>query len=170
MDAKPQHLTTRKHLVHINGRLHEVSTYHDKKGKVLHKEVSPLMIEFYLWDVMQVIVGAGILAIPVGFTEESWEISRNIPIPNILVFLGISLLFISVFVYYNYYRLHLKTHWDEYLKRIIFTYLLSFLVVALLLTLIDRAPWVTNTIVAIKRTILVTFPASMSAAVADTLK
>ena len=170
MSRKQSNLTTKRRLVHISGKPHEVKTYYDEHGNILHKEVVPLMIEFYLWDVMQVIVGAAILAIPVGFTEEAWEISKRLPWPNILIFLGISVLFISVFVYYNYYRLHISTHRWEFLKRVFFTYLLAFMVVALLLTLIDRAPWLANTTLAIKRTILVAFPASMSAAVADTLK
>ena len=43
------------------------------------------------------------------------------------------------------------------------------MMVGLILTLIDKAPWSTDMILAIKRTALAAFPASMSAAVANML-
>ena len=43
-------------------------------------------------------------------------------------------------------------------------------VVAVLLTIIDKCPWGIDNLVAIKRVIIVAFPASMSAAVSDMLK
>jgi hypothetical protein len=36
-----------------------------------------------------------------------------------------------------------------------------------LLSIIGKAPWQTDTLLAVKRTIIVTFPASMSATVSD---
>ena len=56
------------------------------------------------------------------------------------------------------------------MKRACSTYFISFMVVALLLTLIQRTPWNTDWIIAFKRVVIVTFPASMSAAVADVIK
>jgi uncharacterized membrane protein len=38
------------------------------------------------------------------------------------------------------------------------------------LTLLDKAPWQTDSILALKRTIIIAFPASLSAAVADMIK
>ena len=49
----------------------EVTMIHDEKGNLLHKIISPLMVEFYAHDVLQVIIGASILAIPVAFTGAS---------------------------------------------------------------------------------------------------
>ena len=43
-------------------------------------------------------------------------------------------------------------------------------VVALLLTIIQKCPWGVDNILAIKRVIIVAFPASMSATVSDTIK
>jgi hypothetical protein len=44
------------------------------------------------------------------------------------------------------------------------------LVVGLLLTIIQKCPWGTDNLLAVKRILIVAFPASMSAAVSDTLK
>jgi uncharacterized membrane protein len=127
-------------------------------------------LEFQPRDVMQLIVGAAILAVPVGFTEETWRLGDTLPIGNVFGLLAISLLFISLFVYYNYYRHHFKEQWDECIKRVISTYLVAFLVVGILLTIIQKAPWAMDWLLAVKRTIIVAFPSSMSAAVADMIK
>lgn len=162
---------TKKEIIRVAGKLKEVIMVHDEKGNILHKIVSPLMVEFYPRDVIQVIVGATILAIPVAFTEETWRLGEILPLYKVFGIMGMSFFFIAVFVYYNFYRKELMhDHWDEFLKRVISTYIISFTVVALILTLIEQAPWATNHILAIKRVILVAFPASMSAAVADMIK
>ena len=147
-----------------------IETVLDKEGITFHKLVSPLSVEFKFKDVLQVIIGASILAIPVGFTEETWNLGATLPISNILGFLALSILFIGAFTYYHYYKNHVKNHWDEFTKRVFFTYLLSFLVVALLLTLIQKTPWSTDWILAFKRVVIVSFPSSLSAAVVDVLK
>lgn len=130
-----------------------------------------ILREFEKKDVIEVLVGASILAIPVGFTEETWRLGESLPISNILGILILSLAFISAFVYYQYHHKHYHPHHaKEFSKRVAFTYLGSFLVVALMLTLIQQAPWSTETVIALKRTVLVTFPASMIALVADMFK
>ena len=147
-----------------------------KKGEriihedVLHKMINPLTHEFHIKDTLQVVIGATILAVPVGFTEETWRLGESLPWINTLGILAVSLLFISAFVYYNYYRHHLKKHIRKFIQRSLSTYMISFLVVALILTLIERTPWIINTLLAFKRVIIVTLPASMSAAIADVLK
>jgi uncharacterized membrane protein len=161
---------TDQEIVRVAGRLKEITTIRDEAGNILHKIISPLMIEFYPRDVFQVIVGASILAVPVGFTEETWQLGGSLPLANILGLLFLSILFISLFVYHNYYRRRFGTHKKEFFKRVISTYFFSFLIVALILTLIQRAPWNLDWVLALKRVIVVSFPAAMSAAVADTIK
>lgn len=158
-------------VLRIAGKLKEVVTLYDSTGKVIHKFINPLMLEFKPKDFIQIIVGASILAIPVGFTQEVWDLSSTLPDLNILLFFLVSICFISIFVYYNYYRSeHFKNHKIEFLKRVFSTYFLSFLVVGLLLTMIGKAPWTSDLALALKVCTLVTFPASMSAAVADMVK
>jgi uncharacterized membrane protein len=163
-------LRSKREIVKVAGRLRELVTITDARGKVLHSIMNPIMVKFYPRDVMQVIVGASILAIPVAFTEETWNLGESLPLNNILALMMLSLTFISAFVYYNYYRGNMKEHRAEFMKRVLTTYLLSFLVVALLLTIIERAPWESSFTVAFGRVVIVSFPASMSAAVADMIK
>jgi len=129
--------------------------------------------KFYFKDVLQVIIGASILAVPVGFTEETWTLGTILPLPNIIGFMVLSVFFISTFTFYHYFKHKpklTKSHWSEFWKRVFFTYVLAFIVVTIILVLIDKAPWIKEPLLAFKRTVIVTFPASMSAAVADTLK
>ena len=162
--------TQKKELIRLNGKLNEVVSIHDSSGVLLHKVVSPIMVEFHFRDVVQVIVGATILAIPLGYTEETWVMGLSLPLINVLGLMFISMLFISTFVYYNYYQGRFRRHRVHFFRRVISTYVLSFVLVAIVLSLIGKAPWTTDVLLAIKRIIIVTFPASMSAAIADILK
>ena len=151
----------------IAGRLHRVVPILDAAGDVIHFAVKPLMVELRVSDLMQILVGAAILAIPVGFTEETWRLGEMLPLPNVLALGTISVLFIAAFVYFNIYRNALRGHEFEYAKRVVAIYGLSLVVVGLLLTLIQQCPWGINNLLAVKRVVIVAFPASMSAAVAD---
>jgi len=128
------------------------------------------MVEFRPRDLMQIIVGASILAVPVAFTEETWNLGAQLPLANVLALSVLSLLFIAFFVYFNFYRFVFKGHILEYCKRVVAIYVFSLLVVGVLLTIIQKCPWGTNNLLAVKRMLIVAFPASMSAAVSDTLK
>ena len=154
----------------VGGYLKEVLTVIDATGKVVGQTVSPLMVELRPRDIMQIIVGASILAVPVAFTEETWNLGEKLPIANVLALTTVSLIFLAAFIYYNFYRFNLKTHVVEYMKRVTATYVFSLLVVGLILTIIQKCPWGTDYVLALKRIIIVAFPASMSAAVSDTLK
>ncbi|MFC1801467.1 DUF2391 family protein [Nanoarchaeota archaeon] len=166
---KPK-LKSKKEFVRVDGKLKEVVTIHDEKGKILKRVISASKLEFYFRDLLQIMIGASILAIPVGFTEETWRLGENLPMLNIFGLIAITLIFISAFVYHHYYREHLGKHSFEFLKRVFFTYAASFLVVALLLYLINVTPWSTDFVLSFKRVAIVTFPSSMSAAIADVLK
>ena len=58
----------------------------------------------------------------------------------------------------------------EYIKRVVATYFVSLIVVGVILTIIEKCPWKTDYVLAIKRIFIVAFPASMSATIADVLK
>ncbi|MBN1254768.1 MAG: DUF2391 family protein [Deltaproteobacteria bacterium] len=161
---------TKQTIKRIGGYLHRLSPVLDSTGKVVSYVTTPLMVELKPRDIMQIIVGASILAIPVGFTEETWSLGERLPFSNILVLAIISLVFIALFVYFNFYRFQLKNYVFEYIKRVIAIYVLSLIVVGMLLTIIEKCPWGTDTMVALKRIIIVAFPSSMSAAISDTLK
>lgn len=165
-----KNIQTHQEKVRVGGKLKEVVTIKDEKGHVLSKTIRPLMLEFYLRDILQVIVGASLLAVPMSFTEEVWNLGQRLPLINIIGIFVVSITFIFAFVYHNYYKGHVKGHFGELIKRVLGTYLFSILVVGFILSLIQLAPWQTDWLLALKRAILIAFPASMSAAVADMIK
>ena len=154
----------------IGGHLHKIIPVMDSTGKVIHTAISPFMVELKPKDILQIIVGATILAIPVGLTEETWLLAEQLKMRNVLWLGFISLFFISLFVYFNFYRYNLKGYVAQYIKRVIAIYGLSLLTVGLLLTIIEKCPWGVNNLLAIKRIIITALPASMAAAISDTIK
>ncbi|MGF1483454.1 MAG: DUF2391 family protein [Opitutales bacterium] len=157
-------------LKRINGILQSVTPLVDEAGRVVQWAVSPVMVEFKLKDLLQILVGSSLLAVPVAFTEETWNLGERLPLANVLLLGFISLLIIGAFVYYTFYRVGFRQHFFEYLKRVIAIYGVSLLMVGCILTIILQCPWETDPILAIKRIILVGYPASMSAAVTDSIK
>jgi len=126
--------------------------------------------EFKLKDALQVIIGASILAVPVGFTQETWDLGAQLPLLNIMGLFALTVIFIAMFTHFQYHR-HFPRHYTRvFLKRVFFTYLFSFIIVAVILALIQQAPWQTNWLLAFQRTVIVTFPSSLSGAIADTIK
>ena len=154
----------------IGGYLHRVVPIADKSGKILSYALKPLMVEFRPRDVFQVVVGASILAIPVALTEEAWTLGERLPVQNVAYLSILSIVFISTFVYFNFYRFNFSGHVLDYIKRVLGTYFISLIVVGLILTIIQKCPWGTDNILAVKRMIIVAFPASMSATISDTIK
>jgi len=175
---KTKQKNEQSHIDSIGDTIKNVVSLPGDIGQAIQKEMTefllkasaPLRTEFRPKDLLQIIIGASILAVPVGFTQETWDLGRNMHTKNIIILAILSIVFIGMFVYYNYYRGKFLKNWAEFLKRVISTYMFSVLVVAGLLTIIEVAPWQTDLALAIKRVILTTFPASMSAVVADTIK
>lgn len=139
-------------------------------GQVFHRILAPFAVEFSFKDVLQVIVGAALLSIPVSFTEEVWRLGKIMPMKNTIGLILLSILFISAFTYFNYYKGKAQEHWFSFLKRVVLTYVFSFITATILLILIQQAPWQADWILAFKRTAIVSFPAAMSGTLVDTLK
>lgn len=154
----------------IAGYLYKVTPVKDETGNVLSHLLRPLMVEFRPRDLLQVLVGSSLLAIPMAFTAETWELGEQLPIINVIILSLLSLFFIALFVYFNFYRFYLKNNIMQYIIRVISTYLISIAVVAIILTILNKCPWGLDNILALKRIIIVAFPASMSATVSDVLK
>ena len=53
----------------IGGELHRVETVTDDAGDIVARTLTPLMVQFGLRDVAQLIVGASALAIPIAYAE-----------------------------------------------------------------------------------------------------
>jgi len=69
----------------IGGHLHKIIPISDHTGEIINHVISPLMVELRLHDIMQIIVGAATLAIPVAFTEEVWNLGERLPLENVLL-------------------------------------------------------------------------------------
>ena len=153
-----------------NGYLHKVIPIIDKSGEVMDYVLKPFMVEFKPRDVMQVAIGAALLGTPMAFTEEVWVLGSELPLANCLMLSFLSLLLIGVFVYFNFYRFNFKGHEFSYVKRVLGTYLITLSIIALILTIVDKCPWGTDNLLAIKRILIVSFPAAMSGTISDTIK
>ena len=153
----------------VGALLHKVYPIRDSAGKVIQYVAKPLKVELRRRDLAQILVGASILAIPVGFTEEVWVLGSELPSWNVLILGLISVIFIALYVYFTFYRDMFREYQFEYLKRVFAIYILTFTIVGILLTIIGAAPWAVETEVAIKRSVIVAFPASMSAALSDSV-
>jgi len=128
------------------------------------------MTRFNRSDIGELIIGANILAFPVAITEEIWDLSESISLINVSFVALASCIFLSIFIYYH----HGRTGKDNIAKievnRVVATYLVTLLVSAAVLMMLSKLPLLTEPLVALKRVILVAFPASFSATVVDSLK
>ncbi len=167
MDKIHTHETTIKR---ISGYLHRVIPVADHTGKIIHYALKPIMLEFKTRDVLQVMIGAALLAMPVCLTEEAWVLGEVLPMKNVMYVAALSLGLIAIFVYYNFYKVTIKGYVFDFIKRVIGTYVISLAVVALILTILLKCPWGVDNTLAIKRVIIVSFPASLSGTLSDMIK
>lgn len=154
----------------VGGYLHKLVPVVDTSGAVVEHVLRPLMVELRARDLIQILVGSSLLAIPVAFTQEAWDLGRTLPTGNVIALSGVSLLLISLFVGFHFYKGYLGQYIFEYIKRIAAIYLLSLAVVAALLTLIQQCPWSTDWALALRRVVIVGLPASLSATLSDAFK
>ena len=165
-----EHDTQDHSLVRVGGHLHKVTPIVDQAGRTVHHAVTPLMVEIKSADLIQILVGAAVLSVPVALTEEAWNLGDQLSTARIGLLGGVSLGLIAAFVYCNFYQHHLREHLGAYVIRVLLTFSASLLVAGLLLTLLDRCPWGTDLLLAVKRIVIVAFPASMSAALSDSIR
>jgi len=163
--SKPERYTIQR----VGAILHKVYPIKDSAGKVIQYIAKPLKVELRRRDVAQILVGASLLSIPVGFTQEVWDLGAQLSIGSVAVLAVISIVFIGLYTYTTFYRDLFHQFRFEYAKRVLTIYFLSLVVVAVLLTTINAAPWGVDTLVAVKRVVIVAFPASMSAALSDSI-
>lgn len=122
---------------------------------------------FNLEDASQVLVGAFALAVPISFSEEAWRLGESLPMANLLMLLSLSVIFLSFFAYQSVFQSHIKSRVSIFIFRVVIAYLIAAVVVALVLFCLDKLPLMNEPLVAIKRVIVITMPASMGAIVVD---
>ncbi|MCB1198397.1 MAG: DUF2391 family protein [Bdellovibrionota bacterium] len=154
----------------INGYLKEVVTQLDHTGKPISSFINPLMVELRPRDILQIFVGSFLIAAPLAFTEEIWNLSQTISSNRIWALGCISLVTVTLFIYFNFYRNRLKGYWIHFIKRVVATYLITCSSAIGVLFLIEKLPIHDQPQVAINRVIIISFPAVFAAVISDYLK
>lgn len=142
----------------------------DTRSLLTEDVVLPLRIKFQIKDVCEIVVGASVLAIPVAYTEEVWTLGEQLPLANVVMVAVTSITIVALFVYYFYYQNKLHENFAQYVLRVVACYGITLLVVAFILAMFQKLPWQSDPAIALRRVILVGFPACFSATVVDSLK
>ena len=120
-------------------------------------------------DIAEIIIGSLVLAFPVAVTQEVWDTSVEISMLRVLLISLSSLVFISFFVRTVYFTETTLTSSRQIAGRALSVYFITLATAAATLYAIDQLPLTTDTLVAVKRTIIVAFPASFAATAVDSL-
>jgi len=122
---------------------------------------------FNLEDASQIGIGSFALAVPVSFSEEAWKLGETLPMFNLAIIFTISIIFLALFTYGSVFQANLRHRYPVFVFRIFAAYTIAAFVVALVLLSLDKFPLITEPIIAIKRLIVITMPASMGAIIVD---
>jgi uncharacterized membrane protein len=173
MVKKKEKIVVKKETVKVGENHGIIKTIMTESGHIVSKTFSPLMTNFEKKDIAQVFIGSLLLASPFMVTEEVWALGAELSVANAALFFLLTIFSLITLIYYTKYRsmtVDGHIHKSEFLKRVIGTYLISFITVAVLLTLLDKAPWETDVLIALKRTILIALPATLGGATADLVR
>jgi len=126
---------------------------------------SILQLSFRVRDVVEIALGACIMAFPTATTEEIWNLGAELSLTHAMLFLFASVFFLAVLIY----GMHGHKPGDRsvFLQRVLATYGVTFLIGAVLLFGVDRLELFTDPLTGLKRAILVAFPASFAATAVD---
>ena len=125
---------------------------------------------FSLKDVVEISIGAIILALPISVTEEVWQLGSELAPWRTAIISVASILLVAFFGFYKFYHGSLQGKATEFITRVFTVYFIANLVALIGLLIIDKLPLVEDPMVAINRIILVAFPASFSATIVDSLR
>jgi uncharacterized membrane protein len=114
-------------------------------------------------------VGSCVLAFPIAVTEEVWTISESLSSSLVLYLSLNSLLFIALFTYHRYFSGSLRGKLGNFLRRVFGVYIVMMIVSAQILFALNRLTTVETVAIALKRVVLVSFPASFAGTVVDSL-
>jgi uncharacterized membrane protein len=120
-------------------------------------------------DLAEIVIGSCVLGFPVAVTEEVWNLGETLPTWRVVVISALSIAAISGFIYFKYHRGAAQPERQQLYLRVAMVYSITLVVSAVLVSMIGKGPWIAEPIVALKRTMLVAFPASFSATVVDSL-
>ena len=124
---------------------------------------------FNLEDFSQITIGAFALAVPISFSEEAWRLGETLPFLNLVILLLLSIGFLSFFTYESVFQASVRDRFAVFLFRILAAYLVAALVVLCVLLSINKFPILSEPVIALKRLVVITMPASMGAIIVDGL-
>ena len=125
--------------------------------------------EFRRQDVVEIALGGCIMGFPAAVTAEVWDLGAELTLTHALLFSLASLFFLAVLIYTLHGHSESQQSRKAFVLRVLTTYCVTLLIAALLLFGIDRLELLQDPLVALKRTILVAFPASFAATVVDSI-
>lgn len=124
-------------------------------------------LSFNLEDASQVAIGAFALAVPISFSEEAWLLGETLPVKNLIYISLLSVVFLSFFAYESVFQADIKYRVPVFISRILIAYTIAAIIVALILFSLDKFPLLSEPVIALKRLIVITMPASMGAIIVD---
>lgn len=126
-----------------------------------------MSFSFNFEDASQIFVGSFALAVPISFSEEAWRLGETLPFQNLLMLLTLSVLFLTLYTYESVFQKDIKSRKFNFVFRIVIAYIMTVLVVALVLFCLDKLPLLEEPLIALKRVIVISMPASMGAIIVD---
>ena len=121
-------------------------------------------------DLAEMLVGAVALAFPVALTDEAWTMGEQLSWFRILLLLIASWAILGWFGLHVFHGGDLRANWRSFVVRICVVYLLTAALSTLLLIVLDKWPIMSDPEIALRRTIIVSFPAVFSATIVDSLR
>ncbi|MDB2387337.1 TIGR02587 family membrane protein [Shewanella sp.] len=122
---------------------------------------------FNFEDASQIFVGAFALAVPISFSEEAWRLGETLPVINLCMLLTLSVIFLTLYTYESVFQRDISARKLVFILRIVTAYCMTAMVVMLVLFCINKFPLLSDPLVALKRVIIISMPASMGAIVVD---
>ena len=129
--------------------------------------ISDNWLHFNLEDASQIAIGAFALAVPISFSEESWRLGETLPFINMVMLFILSVCFLSFYAYESVFQGNIKYRTVIFGLRVIIAYIVAGIVVSLVLLSIGKFPLLSEPLIALKRLIIITMPASMGAIIVD---
>jgi uncharacterized membrane protein len=126
-------------------------------------------IEFVRRDVAEIAIGACVMAFPVAASQEIWDLGEQLTLLRVMLFALASILVLGLLVFLLHRGPETPSDRGVFLRRVLSTYGLTLVIAALLLFGVDHLDLFEQPLVAVKRTVLVAFPACFAATVVDHL-
>ena len=123
--------------------------------------------QFRWHDLGEIAVGASIVAFPVAITDEVWTLSAELSFYRVLSFAIVSIFLLSTVIFLIHRHDQFPLSRGALVVRVAMTYSVTLLISMLLLFGIDRIDLLQEPLVAIKRVVIVAFPASFAATAVD---